>query len=60
MRKVLSRIGALVTFAGFFWMLSAVGGLEQDISTWSQFWVSIAHSVPMMFVGVCMSNLYTW
>ena len=60
MRKVLSRIGALVAFAGFMWILSAVGGIDCETITWSQFWVAFAHSIPMMFIGGKLSTLYTW
>lgn len=60
MRKVLSRIGALVAFAGFMWILGAVGGIDCGTGTWSQLWVAVAHGFPMMFIGGKLSTLYTW
>lgn len=60
MRKVLSRIGALIAVVGFMLLLGAVGGIDCDTITWAQFWGTVAYSVPMMIIGGRMINLYSW
>lgn len=60
MRKVLSRIGACIAVLGFLLFLGAVGGIDCETLTWSQFWGTVAYTLPMMIIGGKLSTLYTW
>ena len=60
MRRILSRIGACIAILGFFLFLGTVGGIECETLTWSQFWVTVAYTFPMMYIGGKMANLYSW
>lgn len=56
MNKV-QTIGAILIGIGFLLTLGAVGGLECETSTWAQFWTGIAHSFPMIGIGIIMTRI---
>jgi hypothetical protein len=55
MKKVLSYSGRVIAVLGFILMLGAVGIIERNTGTWSQFWITLLHSVGMMSVGMILT-----
>lgn len=56
MNKV-QTAGVIIILIGFLLTLGAVGGIECEVSTWKEFWTIIAHSMPMMGIGVIMTRI---
>jgi hypothetical protein len=52
MKNAVHTIGIILVLLGIILTMGIVGGLEHDTCTWSQFWTTLAISVPMTGVGI--------
>ena len=55
-KKAINTLCLILACAGFFLLLGAVGGLDQNLCTYEEFWRMAGVSVTMLVVGILGAN----